>query len=124
MTKPRTSVTREICGILGKVPNASKILKEWNAYFREYGMDATMELYPATIANLPERLSEMYHFDRRFYIVAQSLQKAIIPLLDSVSDDARRRGVTVVMNHQGIFNGDCTSLEELKMENVKWKMIS
>ncbi|MDO8468348.1 MAG: hypothetical protein Q7S29_01155, partial [Candidatus Peribacter sp.] len=115
MTKPRTSPNRELYGLIGSVPDASKILKEWNAHFREQGMDASMDVYPTTEKNLPERLSEMFHFDRRGYIVGKDLAKTIIPLLDSVEPAARRRpssakasegeGVAFVWNEGGILKG-------------------
>ena len=105
MTKPRTSPHRELYGLIGKVPDASKILKEWNAVFRERGMDASLDVYPTTEKNLPERLSEMFHFDRRGYIVGKDLAKAIIPLLDTVEPSARRRGVQFVLNKGGILHG-------------------
>lgn len=105
MTKPRTSPNRELYGIIGHVPDASKILKEWNAHFREQEMDASMDVYPTTENNLPERLSEMFHFDRRGYIVGKDLQKKIIPLLDHAEPEARRRGVTFVVNKGGVLFG-------------------
>jgi len=117
MTKPRKNTGRELYGIIGAVPHASKLLKEWNAFFAEEGMDATMNVYPTTRANLPERLSEMFHFDRRAYIVGNNLSKAIIPLLDRVEPEARRRprtsrgapvrgkGVGWVENEGGVLIG-------------------
>ncbi|MFH0851637.1 MAG: hypothetical protein V1876_02710 [Candidatus Peregrinibacteria bacterium] len=106
MTKPRTSPHRELYGIIGRMPDASRILKEWNAAFREQGIDASMDFYPTTAENLLERLSEMFHFDRRGYIVGKDLSKAVIPLLDTVEPAARRRGVEFVRNDGGILNGE------------------
>lgn len=106
MTKPRLSTQREIYGLLGSFPNVSELLKQWNDDFRSRGIDVTMEHYPTTEKNLPERLSEMYHFDRRLYIVAIPLQKAIIPFLDLLSPAARRRGVQIVINDNGVLKGD------------------
>ncbi|HBU09530.1 MAG TPA: hypothetical protein DEB30_01875 [Candidatus Peribacter riflensis] len=91
MTKPRPSPHRELYGIIGHVPDASRILKQWNAAFRERGIDASLDVYPTTEKNLPERLSEMFHFDRRGYLVGNDLSKVIIPLLDRVEPAARRR---------------------------------
>jgi len=105
MTKPRTSIHRELYGLIGSVPDSSQVLKEWNRYFAEKGMDATMNVYPTTKANLPERLSEMFHFDRRAYLVGNNLSKAIIPLLDEVEPAARRRGVVWVENTRGVLIG-------------------
>lgn len=105
MTKPRKSIHRELYGIIGHVPDAAKILKQWNADFRKRGVDASMDSYPTTVKNLPERLSEMFHFDRRGYLVGQDLSNAIIPLLDKMDPAARRRGVTFVQNKSGVFIG-------------------
>ena len=71
MTQSNKSTDREIYGIIGKFPNASKIQKEWNEYFKEKGIDAFMAKYPTEIDELPERLSEMFHFDRRMYLVGE-----------------------------------------------------
>lgn len=101
MTKPRISTTRELCGLLGTFENASQILKCWNHYFADNDMDAFMDRYPCTTENLPERLSEMFHFDRRFYFVSEPLQKVIVPLLDSCDTDA----VNVVINRGGALYG-------------------
>ncbi|MDD5041663.1 MAG: hypothetical protein PHX87_04640 [Candidatus Peribacteraceae bacterium] len=105
MTKPRKSIHRELFGIIGHVPDASAILREWNAAFRKMGMDASMDVYPTTAENLPERLSEMFHFDRRGYVVGENLSKKIIPLLDRITSAARRRGVTFVWNEKGVLKG-------------------
>jgi len=106
MTKPRNSTTRELFGIIGKIPNAGKVQSEWNAFFKEKGMDAFMDRYATTVDNLPERLSEMFHFDRRMYIVGKLLQKAIIPLLDVLDASAEKEGsVNVVLNEGGVMKG-------------------
>jgi len=105
VTKPRSSTHRELFGIIGQMPGVSKILREWNAAFRAQGIDASLDFYPTTVTNLPERLSEMFHFDRRGYIVGTSLQKVIIPLLDFVEPAARRRGVKYVSNAGGALHG-------------------
>ncbi len=104
MTKPRSSIHRELYGILGRVPNMSQVLKTWNATFREQGIDASLDSYPTTEANLPERLSEMFHFDRRGYIVSKDLSKNIIPLLDHV-EPAAKSGVGFVWNEGGVLHG-------------------
>ena len=117
MSKPRNNPNRELYGIIGSVPNASTVLKEWNAKFREQGMDASMDLYPTTVANLPERLSEMFHFDRRAYIVGKDLSKAIIPLLDEAEPAARHAGVSLVENHKGILFGIVNNLRSNSESN-------
>lgn len=87
------------------MPDSSATLREWNAAFRKQRKDAVLVLYPTTIQNLPERLSEMFHFDRRGYIVGDDLARAVIPLLDHVEDTARRKGVTYVENRRGVLVG-------------------
>jgi len=106
VTKPRTSTTRELFGIIGKFPNASKIQAQWNAYFKKEGIDAFMDRYKTSVENLPERLSEMFHFDRRMYLVGSDLQEAIIPLLDELDEMAQNKGkVNVILNRKGVFSG-------------------
>ncbi len=101
MTKSRISVDREIVGILGKFPNRSELLKQWNTYFREEGIDASAIYYPTTVENLPERLSEMFHFDRRLYLVSPNLQEVIAPLLDRIDEEP----VEVIWNDGGVLVG-------------------
>lgn len=112
MTKPRTSPHRELYGFIGTAAEARPILKAWNARFREEGTDASMDFYPTTEQNLPERLSEMFHFDRRAYVVGRALRKAILPLLDAVERAGQGRGVGVIMNDGGVLRG-CTSFATL-----------
>jgi len=117
MSKPRTSAEREIFGIVGKHENARTIQRDWNAYFATKGIDAFMDKYECTQESLPERLSEMYHFDRRAYIVSFSLQKAICPLLDSLDASAEGEGrVSVVRNNGGVLTGYFT--EQFSPEDV------
>jgi shikimate 5-dehydrogenase len=84
MTNPRTNPERELMGILGSLDNTSEEMSWWNAEFKKLGMDAALSRYPTEVDTLPERLSEMFHFDRRGYIVGKGLQEAIIPLLDYI----------------------------------------
>lgn len=101
MTKPRMSPTRELFGVIGKIPNRSETLKTWNAYFTRTGHDAFMDYYPTTPDTLPERLSEMFHFDRRGYIVSPDLSEALIPLLDSCASSH----VDTIVNDNGVLRG-------------------
>lgn len=106
VTKPRTSVRRELYGFIGTSSEAKHILREWNARFRERGIDASMDFYPTTEKNLPERLSEMFHFDRRGYVVGKELQKRIVPLLDRLDGKAQRqKKVDWVLNRKGVMTG-------------------
>ncbi|MDD5026232.1 MAG: hypothetical protein PHH13_02525 [Candidatus Peribacteraceae bacterium] len=104
MTRPRIDPHRELYGILGSMPTLRLLLRKWNEYFRSQGMNAFMDRYPATTGQLPERLSEMFHFDRRLYIVGKKLQKAILPLLDAV-DAPVKGGVDCVVNEGGVLKG-------------------
>jgi shikimate 5-dehydrogenase len=101
MTKTRISPDRELYGILGSHPDVSRLQSTWNAYFAKNAMDAFMDKYPTTVTTMHERLSEMFHFDRRAYIVGPTLQEAIIPFLDTCSE-AR---VNCVVNTRGVFRG-------------------
>jgi len=103
MTRPRISKDREIYGIIGKVPNASKIQAEWNAYFKEKGIDAFMDRYPTTLETLPERLSEMFHFDRRMYIVGPELEKEVSTHLDKVEEGSGK--FLIILNEGGVLKG-------------------
>lgn len=108
MTKPRTNPDRQLFGIIGSLDNTSEERKWWNARLAAEGIDGFMDHYPTRETQLPERLSEMFHFDRRGYIVGKSLQKAIIPLLDRLDERAEGEGrVEFVANRGGIFTGYC-----------------
>lgn len=106
MTKPRTNPDRQLFGVIGTVDNVSALKKQWNGYFTDEGLDAFMDSYATTPQELPERLSEMYHFDRRGYIVGKPLQKAIIPLLDALDASSEGEGrVDTVVNRGGVMTG-------------------
>ena len=106
MTKPRINPDRELFGIIGKVNDISAQKKWWNARFKEEGKDAFMDSYPTKEREIPERLSEMFHFDRRGYIVGKPLQEAIIPLLDHIGTSAEGEGrVDFVANTGGVMTG-------------------
>jgi shikimate 5-dehydrogenase len=113
MTNPRTNPERELMGILGSLDNTSEEMSWWNEEFKKLGMDAALSRYPTEVDTLPERLSEMFHFDRRGYIVGFALQKAIIPLLDSIdssvglalSEGEGEGRVDTVCNVGGVMTG-------------------
>ncbi|PIR53411.1 hypothetical protein COU76_01180 [Candidatus Peregrinibacteria bacterium CG10_big_fil_rev_8_21_14_0_10_49_10] len=115
MNKPRVSPSRELFGILGSYPHASALQKEWNAFFTKQGMDAFCDRYPTKEDHLPERLSEMFHFDRRAYIIGPKLQHPILPLLD-VLDASAKQKVNMVLNRGGVLTGFL--LEDVKPECV------
>jgi len=124
MTKPRTSVDREIFGILGSIPNRSDVQRKWNEYFAERRMDAFMDHYPTTEKLLPERLSEMFHFDRRGYIVGDSLSTAVIPLLDGLDGSSRQsKKVNTVLNDGGVLIGFWTEGDDpVESRLLAWKL--
>ena len=64
-----------------------------------------MARYPAKIDQLPERLSEMFHFDRRMYLVGEELQELVGQLLDELHDSVDEGKVTIIKNEGGIFTG-------------------
>ena len=58
------------------------------------------------MAKGPERLSEMFQFDRRLYIVGPELKEGIIPLLDCVGNSvSEREMLNVVYNDLGVLKG-------------------
>ena len=105
MTRPRKSPEREIYGIIGKLKDASNIQKEWNAYFKRKGIDAFMARYPTKTSELPERLSEMFHFDRRMYLVGEDLQESVDRMLDKLDKSADEGKVSIIKNEGGILIG-------------------
>ena len=106
MTATRDHPSRELFGVIGSLKNTSEEKRYWNHRFLEEGTSAFFDHYPTKLEELPERLSEMFHFDRRGYIVGNGLQEAIIPLLDAVDAFARGDGrVSVVCNRGGILTG-------------------
>lgn len=106
MTKSRISADRVLLGILGTSSTSSVLLREWNRFLRNAGIDGSMDRYPCTAAALPECLSAMVHFDRRGYIVTRSLQKEIIVLMDRLDSSAvKRNAVDTVVNDGGVLVG-------------------
>ena len=101
-----TNTHRELFGIIGLLERTSEELVYWNSLFREKGIDASMDHYPTTVDQLPQRLSEMFTFDRRAYIVGDALQESVSPLLDSLDLSAtKHQKVSLIINSQGILQG-------------------
>ncbi len=95
-----------LLGVLGASSQSSKILREWNRMLREESIDGSMDRYPCTALTLPERLSEMLHFDRRGYIIIPALHQPILPLMDILDASAQKRGaVDTVVNDGGVLKG-------------------
>lgn len=106
MTRPRQNPDRLLFGVIGSVPSVSALKKLWNTYFTTQGIDAFMDSYPTREGEIPERLSEMFHFDRRGYIVGKPLQEAILKHLDFVDSSAKGEGrVDIVVNSGGVMTG-------------------
>lgn len=110
MTKPRTNPEKILLGLIGSASDSSEQKRYWNTRLQEEGIDGFFDHYPATADTLPEALSQMFHFDRRGYIVGKALIKAIIPLLDHVhlaesSGVEEGSGVNTVVNIGGVLHG-------------------
>ncbi|MCK5019150.1 MAG: hypothetical protein KAS32_18965 [Candidatus Peribacteraceae bacterium] len=106
MTKPCQSTSRELFGILGAHPKKSEILKEWNKYFLEKGIDAFMDSYNVKEKDLLVHFSDMFLFDRRAYIVSPNLQKLVLPYLDVIDLASKEAGkASFIYNRGGVLIG-------------------
>lgn len=106
MTRPRISTERKLFGIVGVIPERSTKQANWNAFFDKENIDAFIDHYPTVETDLPERLSEMFHFDRRGYIIGEEFQEVILPMLDSLDSSAsERKRVDTVWNDNGVLRG-------------------
>ena len=117
MTKPKANAGRECFGIVAsRIPSSA--LKAWNGLFLEEGRDAVMSAYPTEVKLLPERLSEMFHFDRRGYVVeGVPLQRAVIPLLDELDRTVSSR-VDTILNRSGLLVGYFFAGEDAKRRRL------
>ena len=116
MTRPRTSTTRELFGIIGTISDVSSELSHWNNLFEKEGIDAFMDRYKTKESEIPERLSEMFHFDRRGYIVGDDLQEVIIPYLDEVEEGVSK--IDTINNKGGILYGHYLSGDRQKRREL------
>lgn len=107
---------RQLFGLLGSFPDTSEQKQYWNAYFESKGLDAFLDHYPCTEAEIPERLSEMFHFDRKGYIVGKPLQEAIISYLDRRDPSVEGEGrASLIVNDGGVLIGYvCRETEDIK----------
>lgn len=105
-----------VCGLLSaRCTGRARFV--WNARIREQGLDAFFDFYPTvTERDLTLRLAEMFHLERTAYLLSESLQKVVRPLLDridsSVSDG---KAIDTVINCGGIligFHGADLSMDE------------
>ena len=93
---------RTIVGFIG-AKNTVDLRKEWNDRFLAEGRDAFFDFYRTEPQDLELRLSEMFHLQRRGYIVSEELCELVIPLLDRV--DTADKKVDVIVNDGGVLVG-------------------
>lgn len=79
----------------------------WNLLLREQGIDGFFDFYPTSgERELTLRLAEMFHLDRRAYVLSGPLQDIVRPLLDrmdsSVTDE---KAVDTIINTGGVLVG-------------------
>lgn len=83
------------------------IRKQWNDLIREQGIDGFFDFYRTKDrSDLELRLSEMFHLERRGYIVDPALQTLVVPLLDRIDASSQKSGrVDTVVNERGVLAG-------------------
>ena len=82
-----------------------------NAAFRELGIDAVYELWPATAAELPDVIQQVRQHDVLGLNVTVPHKPAVFALVDEVRDTARRIGaVNTVIPMNGRLAGDNTDV--------------
>jgi len=65
-----------------------------------------MDRYTTTEEELPNRLSEMFHFDRRLaLVIGENLQCALPPLLDGLDASVQEGRVDTILNRGGVLTG-------------------
>ncbi len=101
MTRPNMNTGRILLGVLGKVENLSSIRSHFDLFINKQQLDVSFDYYQTKPSELHERLSEMWHHDRRGYLLAEQLQQAIIPLLD----ECKYERVNVIVNNKGRMIG-------------------
>ncbi len=77
-----------------------------------------MAKYPTKPDQLPERLSEMFHFDRRMYLVGEDLQESVGQLLDELDESTDEGKVSTIKNEGGIFIGFFQNIDTLAPQPV------
>jgi len=107
MTRPAMSTGRILLGVLGKIENLSSVRSAFDKFINNNELDVSFDYYATKPGELHERLSEMWHHDRRGYVLADDLQAAIIPLLDTIEGDK----VNVIVNDNGTIIGKWLPLD-------------
>lgn len=95
-----------VFGLIGPVCTAHA-RKTWNGLLREERIDGFFDFYRTTTKeDLVTRFSEMFLLGRRGYLVAASLQADAVPLMDRLTNEARKKGlVDTVKNERGVLMG-------------------
>jgi hypothetical protein len=80
------------------------------------GIDGFFDFYPTfTALDLEQRLSEMFHLERRAYLISPSLQSLVLSLLDHIISQP----VDTVINVGGVLTGyaltDLSDEEQLQL---------
>ncbi len=101
----------------------SSFLRLWDAWIAKRHLDAGVTHYPTSVALLPERMSEMFHFDRRAYLLHPSLGQAIFPLLDVIHAEGDAAPVDLVVNRGGVFHGYTVQWTDHSVDEI-WDCIA
>lgn len=108
-----------LLGLLGTSPRSSAIVRDWNRFLNEGKIDGSMDRYPCTEATIPERLSEMVHFDRRGYIVTPRLQQFVVPFMDLLDGSAQRQeSVDTIVHEEGVIVGYWTNGDDVRRKEL------
>jgi shikimate dehydrogenase len=98
-----------VAGLIGYPVGHSLSPVMHNAAFEALGMDGRYELWETALENLPERLSSLREAGVLGGNVTVPHKQAVMPLLDEVTESARRIGaVNTVIPSQGRLIGDNT----------------
>lgn len=112
MTKPRINVDRKLYGIIGKVRDGSKLQSAWNAWLEQHDIDGFADRYPTSVDMIPERLSEMFHFDRKLYVIAPDLRREVATYLDRFDHDEP----DVIVNERGVLHGVRIGIDDMEIK--------
>lgn len=95
-----------VFGLIGPICTA-QARKTWNGLLNKEGVDGFFDFYRTmNQEDLVTRFSEMFLLQRRGYLIADSLQKDAVPLMDTLTPEARTKGrVDTVKNERGVLVG-------------------
>jgi shikimate dehydrogenase len=98
-----------VAGLIGNPVEHSLSPAMHNAAFAALGIDARYELWPTDLDDLPDRIAGLRHGDILGANVTVPHKAAVMPLLDEVTDTARRIGaVNTIIPRDGRLVGDNT----------------